>query len=319
MMHQCNANIPSSDTYFISPEELPVMPPAEFLKFAKVVNSVFYIEDKHAEKIKPFADNKVLVDYVCDMIEGFEVPASEVTQSMAYSMLLLAYAGTDRAVGILKKLCRQAIDEDYYGMCLNLSFALRAAKTQRTEPLYKKISQFLQDDFQKAVAKSQYFKFADEIGLDVSAIAKSMNNGDQSIGSSYSFELSTVEGVLFEAHADDEDKKRWYVLSVRIHGPGAYHDFDIDILSNHQDPRSYSVLWNSPYEPYSYSQRTYMEFNLDGKLIEIPDGCDLMRLKQTIAYIEQLMGVKFIRKPVSTHFSRNIKNRPKLTAWLMKE
>ncbi|MEA4912193.1 MAG: hypothetical protein VB092_06255 [Oscillospiraceae bacterium] len=318
-MHQCNANLPSSDTCFLSPEQMPITPPTDFLKFARVVNGIFYIDDKHADKIKPFADNKAVVDYVCDMIDSFEVPASEVTQSMAYSMLLLAYSETDRAVGILKKLCRQAIDEDYFGMCLNLSFALNAAKTERTEPLRKEMRQYLTDDFQKAFEKSQYFRLADEIGLDVSSIAERTRNADHDISSSYSFDLSTVEGVRFEIHADAEDKKRWYVLCVRINGPGAYHDLDIEILSNHQDPRSYSILWNSPYEPYSYSKFEYMELNLDGRLIEIPNGCDLLHLKETVAQIERLMGVKFIRKPVCTRFSQSIKNRKKLTEWLMKE
>ncbi len=318
-MHQCNANFPSSDTYFLTPGEVPIKPPADFLKFAKVVNGIFYIDDKHADKIKPFADNKAVVDYICDMIDSFAVPASEVTQSMAYSMLLLAYSGTDRALGILEKLCRQAIDEDYYGMCLNLNFALRAAADDRVKPLREEMCQYLNDDFQKAFKKSNYFKLAAEIGLDVSVIAERMNSGDYDISSSYSFDLSTVEGVRFEMHADEEDKKRWYVLCVRINGPGAYHDLDVDILSNHQDHRSYSVLWNSPYEPYSYSKREYMELNLDGKLKELPNGCDLMHLGETIAQIERLMGVKFIRKPVLTRFSRSIKNRKKLTEWLMKE
>ena len=318
-MHQCNANLPSSDTYFLTPDEVPIIPPEDFLKFAKVVNGIFYIDDKHADKIKPFADNKAVVDYVCDMIDGFEVPASEVTESMAYSMLLLAYSGTDRSVGILKKLCRQAIDEDYYGMCLNLSFALRMANTEKTEPLRKEINQFLKDDFQKAFKKSKYFEFADEVGLDVSIIAERTKNEDQNIGGCYSFDLSTVEGVLFEIHADEEDKKRWYVLCVRINDPGAYHDFDIEILCNHQGPHSYNVVWNSPYEPYNYSKNEYMELNSDGKLTELPNGCDLMHLKETISQIERMMGVKFIRKPVSTHFSQSIKNRKKLTEWLMKE
>ncbi len=318
-MHQANANLPSSDTFFLHPEQVPIKPPEDFLKFAKVVNGIFYIDDKHADKIRPFADNKAVVDYICDMIDSFEYPASEVTQSMAYSMLLLAYSGNDRALGILKKLCAQAITEDYFGMCLNLSFALRLANTEKTASLYSEICQFLSCDFQKAYNKSQYFKLADEIGLDVSVIAERMNSGDYEISSSYSFDLSTLEGVRFEMHAENEDKKRWYVLCVRINGPGAYHDLDIEILSNHKDPRSYSVLWNSPYEPYSYSKREYIEFNLDGKLIEIPNGCELTHLKDTIAHIERLMGVKFIRKPVLTRFSQGIKNRKKLTEWLMKE
>ncbi len=318
-MHQCNANLPSSDTYFIQPDELPVMPPQDFLNFAKIVNGLFYIDDKHADKIKPFAENKAVVDYVCDMIDSFEVPASEVTQSMAYSMLLLAYSQTDRALKILESLCRQAIDEDYFGMCLNLNFALRVAKTEKTERLCKIMRQFLEDDYRKAFDKSRYFKFAEEVGLDVSAIAERMKSGDRDVSSSYSFDLTTVEDVRFEIHADEQDKKRWYVLCVRINGPGAYHDLDIDILSNHQDSRSYSVLWNSPYEPYSYSKYEYMELNLNGKLTEVPNGCDLLHLKETIAYIEQLMDVKFIRKPVCTRFSQSIKNRRKLTEWLTKE
>lgn len=317
-MHQCNANIPSSDAYFLQSDNVP-KPPEDFLKFARVVNGIAYIEAKHADKIKPFAQNKAVVDYVCDMIDSFEVPASEVTQSMAYSLLLLAYAGTDRAVKILEKLCQQAIDEDYFGMCQNLAFALDTANNEKTASLTQKMCQYLDDDFKKAYQRSQYFKFADQIGLDVSFIAQRMSEGDYSISSSYGFELSTVPGVMFEAQANDEDKKHWYNLCVRIHGPGAYHDFDIDISRNHQDPRTYSLLWNSPYEPYSYSKKEYLEFNLGGKLIETPGGCDLMNLKETISKIEKLMGVKFIRKPVHTRFSQSIKNRKKLTEWLMKE
>ena len=317
-MHQCNA-IFRRPTPIFDPREIPVKPPSDFLKFAGVVNRLVYIDDKHADKIKPFAGNKTVVDFICDMIDGFEVPASEVTSSMAYSMLLLAYSGTDRAVGILKNLCDQAIGEDYYGMCLNLNFALCAANTARTESLREKLRKYLSEDYERAFEKSRYFKLTEEIGLDVSVIAERMKAGDRDISSSFGFDLSTVEGVRFEIHAERGDKKRWYVLCVRVNGPGAYHDLEHRYFEQSSGSRSYSILWNSPYEPYSYSEYEYMEFNLDGKLIELPNGCDLMHLKETIAQIEQLMGVKFLRKPVSTRFSQSIRNRKKLTEWLTKE
>lgn len=283
-----NAN-PSSDMVTI------------FNKFQKQLYSYSEFEIKHFKKLQPFAENKQLVNFVCDLLN--KVCPHYENKEFYYILVVLSYSNEQKAMEYLDLLTEFAIANE-----LNLCHILLTIFNETGSPQVLSNKERLEQYFENLYLQSDYFEFVKRVGLDTSKMEFQKTGGE----GYFSFDLTNMEGIQYAFQLDDETVKRKFCkLSISVFAPkGMKSCFDISLTSEefllYHHHKDYCV--SSKEEIKLLKKETNQSFYIE-------NSTDLLELKNIVGQIEDVLETKFVSDIVSSYFTKPLKGKKELQKW----
>lgn len=253
--------------------------------------------EKEYARMEPFAQNAELAEIVFNILKECTPESLKATYELRdywYCIALISHWGDDEAVKYLS----------------DTTDALIAAKSGDTDlmkrnfehikkPIYSEISQKLDDYFKKLYDECPVFDFIKEVGLTIP---------EDWAGFTIGFNLQNYED--FQSYNDLTDKERLsrYTLKVDFgtpYGDGEFFKLDFQDMKNHIRLHTNNI---DNFTPRLIEGGT--------TLCEIETATDIMKLKETVAKIEEVLDIKLYHCEVFV--PRGVKSKKILSDWIKK-
>ncbi len=278
---------------------------AIFNKFQKQLYSYSEFEIKHFKKLQPFAENKQLVNFVCELLN--KVCPHYEHKEFYYILVVLSYSNGQKAMEYLDLLTEFAIANEL-NLCHILLMVFNEIGSLKLLSNKKKLEQY----FENLYLQSDYFEFIKRVGLDTSKMEFQKTGGE----GYFRFDLTNMEGIQYAFELDDEmDKKKFCKLSVAVFAPkGMKSCFDISLTSKefllYHHHKDYCV--SSKEEIKLLKKETNQSFYIE-------NSEDLLELKNIVKQIENVLGTKFVSDIISSYFTKPLKGKKELQKWWKEE
>lgn len=250
--------------------------------------------DKEYARMQPFAQNPELAKIVLDILKVYTPDPQEKyyfdSTNYWYCVALISLWGDEEAVKYLSDttdtfIAAKSGETDL--MQRNFSYI--------NNPIYSDISQKLEDYYKKLFDECPVFDFIKKVGMTVP-------KGDWSVG----FNLQNFEGFEFYNSLTDEEHLSRYTLKVDFSTPYGNGEF---FNLNFSDMDNYIRLHTDNVEDF-----TPRLIKASSTLCEIPFANDIMKLKETVAKIEEVLGIKLYHCEVFV--PRGVKSKKILADWI---
>ena len=274
---------------------------AIFNKFQKQLYSYSEFEINHFKKLQPFAENKQLVNFVCNLLN--KVCPHYENKEFYYILVVLTYSQEQKAIEYLKLLTEFIIANQ-----LNLCHILLTIFNEINELHLLSNKEKLEQYFSELYIQSDYFEFVKKVDLDTSKIEFKKIGGE----GSFSFDLTNMEGIQYGFQLNNEtDKRKFCKLSISVFTPkGMKNCFDVSLSSEqfllYHHHKDYHV--SSKEEMKLLNKETKQEFYIE-------NSTNLLELKNIIKQIESVLQTKFVSKIVHSYFTKPLKGKKELQKW----
>lgn len=278
---------------------------AIFNKFQKQLYSYSEFEIKHFKKLQPFAENKQLVNFVCELLN--KVCPHYEHKEFYYILVVLSYSNEQKAMEYLDLLTEFAIANE-----LNLCHILLTIFNETGSLKLLSNKERLEQYFETLYLQCDYFKFIKRVGLDTSKMEFQKTGGE----GYFRFDLTNMEGIQYAFQLGDEtDKRKFCKLSISVFAPkGMRSCFDISLTSEefllYHHHKDYCV--SSKEEIKLLKKETNQSFYIE-------NSEDLLELKNIVKQIENVLGTKFVSDIISSHFTKPLKGKKELQKWWKEE
>ena len=272
-----------------------------FNKFQKQLYSYSEFEIKHFKKLQPFAENKQLVNFVCDLLN--KVCPHYENKEFYYILVVLSYSKEQKAMEYLDLLTEFAIANE-----LNLCHILLTIFNETGSLQVLSNKERLEQYFENLYLQSDYFEFVKRVGLDTSKMEFRKTGGE----GYFRFDLTNMEGIQYAFQPDNEtDKRKFCKLSISVFAPkGMKSCFDISLTSEefllYHHHKDYCV--SSKEEIKLLKKETNQSFYIE-------NSTDLLELKNIVKQIEDVLETKFGSDIVSSYFTKPLKGKKELQKW----
>ena len=302
---------------------------AIFNKFQKQLYSYSEFEIKHFKKLQPFAENKQLVNFVCNLLN--KVCPHYENKEFYYILVVLSYSKEQKAMEYLDLLTEFVIANE-----LNLCHILLTIFNETASPQVLLNKKKLEQYFEVLYLQSDYFEFVKRVGLDTSKMEFQKTGGE----GYFRFDLTNMEGIQYAFQLDDETVKRKFCkLSISVFAPkGMKSCFDISLTSEefllYHHHKDYCVSSNRflrqngktsfhyhHHKDYCVSSKEEIKLlkKETNQTFYIENGTDLLELKNIVKQIEDVLETKFVSDIVSSHFTKPLKGKKELQKWWKEE
>lgn len=288
-----------------NPPNLPANMQKDFERFVKKIGNFWYFEEKHFEKVKIFAENNDLLEYLLFLAEDLE-PLYETNKDFNFLVLVFAFSENENAIKYLQNLTEKFIEKQVrVDLLLQIFSFVKNPKLQNS-------LQNLEKYFEKLYENSPYFSFVEEVWLDFSGLHFQKTGGEWY----FSFALTTIAGKEYQFQCDSEDEKQnFYKISVDFFTP---RDTE-KCFKIHLSEPFYKISFFDWDKDYVGSEKAYVELYLKDSWQNfiIENWEKFSHLPKTIKKIEEILWVKFSLEKIYFSFSKGMKGKKNLEKWIL--